>query len=37
MGAASELEGLDLPEMGALGYPEFQLVTPGLGRSVEGR
>jgi Amt family ammonium transporter len=33
--AASELEGLDLPEMGALGYPEFQLVTPGLGRSVE--
>lgn len=32
---ASELEGLDLPEMGALGYPEFQLVTPGLGRSVE--
>src|SRR5207245_2146713 len=30
-----ELEGLDLPEMGALGYPEFQLVTPGLGRSVE--
>jgi len=35
VGAASELEGLDLPEMGALGYPEFQLVTPGLGRSVE--
>ncbi len=33
--AASELEGLDLPEMGALGYPEFQLVTPGLGRSIE--
>ncbi len=30
-----ELEGLDLPEMGALGYPEFQLVTPGLGRSIE--
>ena len=30
-----ELEGLDLPEMGALGYPEFQLVTAGLGRSVE--
>jgi Amt family ammonium transporter len=30
-----ELEGLDLPEMGALGYPEFQLVTPGLGRSVD--
>jgi ammonium transporter, Amt family len=35
VGATSELEGLDLPEMGALGYPEFQLVTPGLGRSVE--
>jgi len=33
--ATSELEGLDLPEMGALGYPEFQLVSPGLGRSVE--
>ena len=33
--AASELEGLDLPEMGAVGYPEFQLVTQGLGRSVE--
>jgi Amt family ammonium transporter len=33
--AASELEGLDLPEMGALGYPEFQLVARGLGRSVE--
>jgi Amt family ammonium transporter len=35
VGAQSELEGLDLPEMGALGYPEFQLVTPGLGRSIE--
>jgi Amt family ammonium transporter len=35
VGAASELEGLDLPEIGALGYPEFQLVTMGLGRSVE--
>jgi len=35
VGAANELEGLDLPEMGALGYPEFQLVTAGLGRSVE--
>jgi Amt family ammonium transporter len=35
VGAASELEGLDLPEMGALEYPEFQLVTSGLGRSVE--
>jgi ammonium transporter, Amt family len=33
--AQSELEGLDLPEMGALGYPEFQMVTAGLGRSVE--
>jgi Amt family ammonium transporter len=35
VGAQSELEGLDLPEMGALGYPEFQLVTSGLGRSIE--
>lgn len=26
--AAAELEGLDLPEMGALGYPEFELRTP---------
>jgi Amt family ammonium transporter len=33
--AEVELEGLDLPEMGAVGYPEFQLVTPGTGRSVE--
>ncbi len=33
--AQSELEGLDLPEMGALGYPEFQLVMAGTGRSVE--
>ena len=33
--AEAELEGLDLPEMGAVGYPEFQLVTPGLGRSIE--
>jgi Amt family ammonium transporter len=33
--AHSELEGLDLPEMGALGYPEFQLVTAGLGRSLD--
>jgi Amt family ammonium transporter len=23
--AKTELEGLDLPEMGALGYPEFEL------------
>jgi Amt family ammonium transporter len=35
VGARSELEGLDLPEMGALGYPEFQLVLTGTGRSVE--
>ncbi len=35
VGAATELQGLDIPEMGALGYPEFQLVTAGLGRSVE--
>ena len=26
--AEAELEGLDLPEMGALGYPEFELRTP---------
>ena len=26
--AQAELEGLDLPEMGALGYPEFELRTP---------
>jgi Amt family ammonium transporter len=25
VGAAAELEGLDIPEMGALGYPEFAL------------
>jgi Amt family ammonium transporter len=24
-GAKAEMEGLDLPEMGALGYPEFEL------------
>jgi len=35
VGAHSELEGLDLPEMGALGYPEFQIVTAGLGRSLD--
>jgi len=33
--AEAELEGLDLPEMGAVGYPEFQLVSPGTGHSVE--
>ena len=27
--AKSELEGLDLPEMGALGYPEFELKSQG--------
>jgi Amt family ammonium transporter len=31
----AELEGLDLPEMGALGYPEFQLVTTAGGHSAE--
>ena len=25
VGAKAELEGLDLPEMGQLGYPEFEL------------
>jgi Amt family ammonium transporter len=33
--AEAELEGLDLPEMGALGYPEFQLVTTAGGHSAE--
>jgi ammonium transporter, Amt family len=32
VGAKTELEGLDLPEMGALGYPEFELRPP---RTVE--
>lgn len=27
VGAKSELEGLDMPEMGAVGYPEFELKT----------
>ena len=27
--AKTELEGLDLPEMGALGYPEFELKAGG--------
>ncbi|MEO8657695.1 MAG: ammonium transporter [Bryobacteraceae bacterium] len=27
VGAKSELEGLDIPEVGALGYPEFELKT----------
>ncbi len=31
--AQAELEGLDLPEMGALGYPEFELKTPAVGRT----
>jgi ammonium transporter, Amt family len=35
--AEEELEGLDLPQMGAVGYPEFQLVMPGTGRSVEAQ
>ena len=26
--AENELEGLDLPEMGAVGYPEFEIRTP---------
>jgi Amt family ammonium transporter len=26
--AKSELEGLDIPEMGALAYPEFELKSP---------
>jgi Amt family ammonium transporter len=30
--AKAELEGLDLPEMGALGYPEFEL-KPGAVRA----
>ena len=30
--AEAELEGLDLPEMGALGYPEFELKTPAMPR-----
>jgi len=25
VGAKAELQGLDIPEMGALGYPEFEL------------
>ncbi len=29
--AKAEMEGLDLPEMGALGYPEFELKARGLG------
>lgn len=29
--AKAELEGLDLPEMGALGYPEFELKARTLG------
>jgi len=28
--AKSELEGLDLPEMGALAYPEFDLTSRGV-------
>lgn len=29
--AKAEMEGLDLPEMGALGYPEFELKAPARG------
>ena len=29
--AKAELEGLDIPEMGALGYPEFELKARGVG------
>jgi len=29
--ARAELEGLDLPEMGALGYPEFELKASSVG------
>lgn len=32
VGAQTELEGLDLPEMGALCYPEFELKTTSVGR-----
>jgi ammonium transporter, Amt family len=31
VGAKAELEGLDLPEMGALGYPEFELKAGPMG------
>ena len=31
VGAKAELEGLDLPEMGALGYPEFELKAHAVG------
>ena len=31
--AKAELEGLDLPEMGQLGYPEFELKARPVGRS----
>jgi Amt family ammonium transporter len=31
VGAKAEMEGLDLPEMGALGYPEFELKARALG------
>ena len=30
VGKETELQGLDIPEMGALGYPEFQLVSASL-------
>ena len=31
VGAKAEMEGLDLPEMGALGYPEFELKSRTIG------
>ena len=31
VGAKTELEGLDLPEMGQVGYPEFELKARALG------
>jgi Amt family ammonium transporter len=31
VGAKAELEGLDLPEMGQVGYPEFELKARALG------
>jgi ammonium transporter, Amt family len=31
VGAKAELEGLDLPEMGQLGYPEFELKARTMG------
>jgi Amt family ammonium transporter len=33
--ARAELDGLDLPEMGALGYPEFELKSRPLGAGAQ--